>query len=224
MSNRTIWLLALLLCSGGCGSSGGTYDDLYSYVVKRIVVPETAGHAQKLVRDIDGDGDKENALGSFLATMKVITMPHGCDQSVNTLFSKATTLLLLDVKGNLKKNLAPVKVNILAGADGNSNSTDNFSGSAELKVVAGLEATLEGTAPKGAMKAGRSMVYLPMAPAGEAIWIEMNGAQLEGKLTPTAIEEGVLSGGVSQLQIKKLLPAYATALSCVVNNPIGGSG
>ena len=237
------WVLVATL-GAGCGSgSGGTsdpvYSDVYPYVVKQIMVPETVGHAQMVARDIDGDGKKENVLGQFFAFMQTMAIPHGCEQTVNSSISKGLTLLLLQAKANLTaagrlgSGAAgdggpagdPAVLLMSSGKDLNGDATDNMDGKGEFAVDGKYKAKLSGVISAMALRAGRGKGFLPLAPGGEVKVYTLLGALLEGKLTPERLDDGVLSGGIPWNEFKMLMmPGLASVLNCVVNNPVGGGG
>ena len=240
-----LWgVVAALWLGGGCGSGTGgandpSYSDVFQYVVKQIMVPETAGHSQLVARDIDGDGDKENALGQFFSFLQGMAIPHGCEQTVNSSISLGKTLLLLEVKANLT---AAGKSGSGAGGDGgaagdkavllmvmgrdlNNDATDNLDGKGEFAEEETYKATLSGTIASMALAAGRDKTFLPLAPGGEVRTIGLQQALLEGTLSTDRLDAGVLSGGIPWDEFKLLLmPGIASVLNCVANNPVGGGG
>lgn len=243
MTKQTlVWgLVSALWLVGGCGSSGSggdggaSYSDNWHYVIKQIMVPENAGHAQALARDIDGDGDKENVLGQFFAFIQAMAIPHGCEQTVNSTISQGKTLVLLQVMANLGSSStqdggqSPVDealVRMTMGRDLNGDATDNFDGKGEFAVDEKYKAELSGTITgRTELAAGRAKTFLPLAPGGEVKTVSLHRAMLEGKISTASLDQGVLSGGVPMEQFKLLLmPGLASVLDCVVNNPIGGGG
>jgi len=237
--------MAALWLGAGCGSGSGgpgdpEYSDVYQYVVKQIMVPETVGHAMMVARDVDGDGKKENNLGQFFSFLQTMAIPHGCEQTVNSSISLGKTLLLLQAKANLT---AAGKGGAGVGADGgaagdaavllmtmgkdlNGKASDNLDGKGEFAVDdTKYKATLEGTIASMALSAGRGKAFLPLAPGGEVKTFTLLSALLEGKLTTDRLDDGVLSGGIPWNEFKLLMmPGIASVLDCVVNNPVGGGG
>lgn len=237
-----IGVVAVLWLGVGCGSGSSgepNYNDEYQYVVKQIMVPETAGHAQLLARDIDGDGKKENALGQFFSFLQTMAIPHGCEQTVNSSISLGKTLLLLQAKANLTAagkggagsaadggaaGDAAVLV-MSSGKDLNGDITDNLDGKGEFTPDGKYKATLTGVISNMALAAGRGKAFLPLAPGGKVTTVSLQQALLEGKLTTASLDQAVLSGGIPWDQFKLLLmPGIASVLNCVVNTPIGGGG
>lgn len=226
---RTLLAGALaVIAAGGCGSGGGgAYTgDAYHYVVQRVGLPETAGHAQSLVRDIDGDGTKENELGHFFAAINTMAISHGCQQTVNSAFKQGKSLLLLQVQLSQEPLDSKIKLVQRMGQDLDGDPSNNFSGKAKLQPSPkGQQAALDGTLTAGALLAGRGPAILPLAPGGEARVVALGRGQLEGQATPDGLASGALSGGVPWDQFKLLLlPQLATVINCVVQNPIGGAG
>jgi len=213
--------------AGGCGSDAPVeiYSDIFQYVVKQITVPETAGHAQMLARDINGNGQKTNALGRFLAVVNTMSIPNGCEQTVNNSINSGKTLLLLEVKTNLAAADTAARVQMMMGTDLNNDTTDNFSGKAQLAPQAAPQAALDGSLVGTQLRAGRGAGILPLAPGGTPKVLQMTLALLESTFAPDKLDDGVLSGAVTWDQFEQaLLPGFASTLDCVVKNPIGGGG
>ena len=237
-------VVAALWLGVGCGSGSGgpvdpSYTDVYPYVVKQIMVPETVGHAMQVARDIDGDGDKENVLGQFFAFLQSMAIPHGCEQTVNSSISLGKTLLLLEARANLDSTgsttaggatdggaAADRAVLLMTmGKDLNGDASDNLDGAGEFAVDDTYQASLQGTITRMALAAGRGKAFLPLAPGGVVKTLSLQQAMMEGKLTTARLDDGVLSGGVPWNEFKLLLmPGLASVLNCVANNPVGGGG
>lgn len=225
--------LPLAACGGGDEGQPVPEGEKYTYVVATASVPTSASQATKdFGIDLDGDGRKDNALGSVLATLK----GQGLDvqPSLTDAVNDGSIVLLAEFQ---TKSFSAASASGLRVFLGDSTMitpaacTDplmiatcgqHLKGTGSFKISASSPTTalVSGPIVGGTFKGGPGTISLQISlTAGAApLQLDLLGARAElSTITDASIGKGIVAGAISKADLDdKILPAIKGQLDAQV--------
>jgi hypothetical protein len=233
---RIVYRLLICLCAAGCGDGGGDLADAAppdapplpdapsppdapppplrrSYVLDRITLPAdgTAG----LTLDLDGNGTRENRLGSLLATLRTQSgndeaIPFLRQVEVDRAVDRGELITLLDLVSPTFREGEVVAATMVGGADpvpvpcsggDDRECRRHLAGDGRFAIGDGTApGELAGIVIAGDIEAsGNITLRLPFA-SGAVIDLPLAAARLEVHDVSTGIA-GLLGGGIRERDI-----------------------
>ena len=193
-------------------------------VVKKIFLPTSTTKSQKYAFDLDGNGTKDNGLGSILAMVGALGGTVDLESMVNMDILAGKLLYMMEVLGSSAQNSNPAWVQIHLGEDSDSNPLNNFSGTAKLKVASGSPkgSFLKGKLVSQALTVGPDQVVAPLPlSAGSSVLTTSKLTRLSGTLGATYVNSGILGGAIPMTEIySKVVPAMAAIINRIYTDPL----
>jgi hypothetical protein len=228
--------LLICLCAAGCGDGGGGLADAAppdappapdapsppdapppplrrSYVLGRITLP--VDDAADLALDLDGDGTRENRLGSLLATLRSQSgndeaIPFLRQVEVDRAVDRGELITLLDLVSPSFREGEVVAATMVGGADPvpvpcsgdkDPDCRRHLAGDGRFAVADGASpGELTGIVIGGDIEASGSVTLrLPFA-SGAVIGLPLAAARLEVHEVSTGIA-GLLGGGIRERDV-----------------------
>ncbi len=191
-------------------------ETLLMTVANTMTLPSKAG---EYALDLDGSGPK-NQFGSLLAAMKSFNLDM--QPELDKALEDGAVLILMEVKGKDLTDDTNVLVQAHTGEDTDGDATNNFSGSAELKIAASSskDAKLPGTIAGGKINAGPGSLVIPMPIGDTPLLVPIQAARLEGEISADGMANGVLAGAISKADLDaKVLPSVVELVNGMLTNP-----
>ncbi len=235
--NLSLLLLAAALPLTACGGNDSTQPQpegtKYTYVVASATVPASAAQAKKEFGiDLDGDGQKDNALGAVLATLK----GQGLDvQPTLTEAVQDGSIVLLaefQTKSFTAASASGLRIylgdNMMITPPACTDPTmiatcgKHLAGTGAFKVSATspTDALVSGPIVGGTFKGGPGTISLQISlTAGQApLQLDMLGARAElTGISETGVTKGIVAGAISKSDLdNKILPAIKDQLAALV--------
>jgi hypothetical protein len=203
----------------------GRVSGLLGTVVNKLTLPAAATDFEK---DIDGDGTKENRLGEIMFGLSALKNA-GLDLQAELDYQLAggTLLLLFEVFATSLADDAAIKLQFHQGHDPDGDPSNNFTGTAVLNIAAGSDPNikLDGKITGGKMEAGPGNFVIPIPMGIQTLDLTLNYATVVGDVSSTGILSGQLNGAIPWSDVdQKMIPAIATMLDTLVQNPSTPSG
>ena len=193
-------------------------------VMSKIKLPTNTTTSQLYSFDLDGNGTKDNGLGTVLGLVSMLGGTVDLEAMVNADIKVGKLLYLLEVLGTALTSSSPVWVQLHKGADTDNKANNNLTGTGKLKVAFGspLGSYLKGVLTTGQLNAGPNQVVAPLPMgAGSAVMVTMKLARLSGKVSSSGIISGVLGGAIPMLEIhSKVVPAVAAVMDRFYKDPL----
>lgn len=236
--NLSLLLLSAALPLVACGGDGDGGQPVpegtkYTYVVASATVPASAAQATKdFGIDLDGDGRKDNALGSVLATLK----GQGLDvqPTLTDAVQSGSIVLLAEFQTKDFAAAAASGLRIFLGDNmmiTPAACTDpmmiatcgkHLAGTGAFKVSASspTDALVSGPIVGGTFKGGPGTISLQISlTAGQApLQLDLLGARAElTGISETGVTKGIVAGAISKSDLdNKILPAIKGQLDTLV--------
>lgn len=234
---KYLWkIFALTSVFGACSSSDDASSKPGHYVVNSITLTATA------TADVDGDGSPENKLGGLITNLAQV---GGLDiqSAVTSDINRGATVTLATVEADAYNNDDSINVSIYNGENSDpspcAGPEDNecgkhLSGSAsfDVKSNSSTVAPLTGSVTNSAMAVGQGEVTMQVtfSPTSAPLTLNLKNASIEGTLTSSTINDGVIAGAVTDTDMQSdVLPAIvetlneAVVLDCTLD-PAAGNG
>ncbi len=196
-------------------------------VVNKINLPTTSTLSQLYAFDLDGNGSKDNGLGTILATVALLGGTVDLQSMVNDDIKKGNLIYLMEVLGSALASSNPAWVQVHLGVDTDGNAANNFSGSAKLAVSTGSPkgSFLKGKVVSGQADVGPNDIIAPLPlSSGAAVLTSMKKSRLKGMVSTTGVTNGVLGGAIPMTEINtKVVPIIASILDRIYNDPLTDS-
>lgn len=218
-----------LTCSGNC-------KDM---VMSKLLLPANPTQAQQYGIDFDNNGSPDNALGAILSALTTVSKDLQLQPSVDAALDKGETIILLRLQASDWSNDPAAAAQAWVGDKATccpTDATDPVKCAAESKTTcykgdfefavksdSPKDATFNGKITGGALQFGPSSLQLalPLTSAG-TISLNLQAAQIKGKLSGNDITDGVLAGAISKNDLdNSVLPAVANLLNQTLNDPNG---
>ena len=225
--------LPLAACGGGDEGQPVPEGEKYTYVVATATVPASASQATKdFGIDLDGDGRKDNALGSVLATLK----GQGLDvqPSLTAAVNDGSIVLLTEFQTKSFSAASASGLRVFLGDNTMitpAACTDPLmpatcglhlkgTGSFKISAASPTTALVSGPIVGGTFKGGPGTISLQISlTAGAApLQLDLLGARAElSTITDTSIGKGIVAGAISKADLdNKILPAIKGQLDAQV--------
>lgn len=212
-------------------------NDCKDYVFSRILLPTTPQEAQAYGVDFNGDSVEDNALGAIISALASVSTDFAIQPTIDETVYSGATILLLQVQASDLTNQASVAAQAFIGKKMNccpGNETDPvackaaslagcFSGTGifEKDPAGPTDAILAGKIASGNLTLGPATVriQIPLSATG-TIDVNLQQAQIKGKINADGIMSGVLAGVVEKTELdNNIIPAVATLLQDALANP-----
>ena len=181
-------------CIGAGNACDYVFDRRISYVTSIEIAPASPP-AEACCFDFNGDSTTDNKLGSVLALVGNFAEDFDVNQLLADQIADGGLVLLLEAKNVTDvANASGVTLNGFYGADGDADTTNNASGTAEF--IVNPSSFVEGTSAPLISFAGASIVssVLNAGPSVFALSIPVLGAALDLRVDGTRIEGSVAAG------------------------------
>jgi hypothetical protein len=213
-------------------------SDCKDFVFSKITLPDSTT-ASKIGWDYDGDGSKNNALGSILGALSGMAGSLNIQESVDDGVNTGGTLVLLRIQADDFKTDDDSKAQAWTGESIEccSNPDDSAACAAEAKTKcfggsstfypaadSPKDALFKGGIAASAMQYGPSKLkfILPFGNDAGNLDLNLKAVYLVGKMAAdgTSISEGVLAGAISKSELDNtLIPKIAEMLDKTLNDP-----
>jgi len=192
-------------------------------VANTLTLPTNASLTATYAYDLDGDGTKDNALGTILGTVAALGGTADLQKMINDDLKQGNLLYLLEVFGKSLVNEPKAIVQVHQGADTDGNASNNFSGSAKLttSTASPKNALLSGPITNAALNAGPANVTMPLPlTVGSSLLVSMKLARVRGTLSGPSVSAGIINGAIPMSEInKKVVPGMASVLDHIYKDP-----
>jgi hypothetical protein len=216
-------------CTGDCNE----------YVFSRIFLPSTTADATKYAYDFNGDGTKDNALGSIIAGLAAAAGgSFDVQGAIDEAVWEGSTLILLRLKAadlqnqssvaaqawlgekqtccSNPDNLAACKTEALAGCFSGTNSFKPAADSPTDALFGGSISSGEVT-----LGPGKLILKLPISASG-ALDLDLQSVRIIAKVNANGMTEGVLAGTITKKNLDdKVIPSLANLLDALIKDPAG---
>ncbi len=225
--------LPLTACGGSDAAQPVPEGTKYTYVVASATLPASAAQATKdYAIDLDGDGRKDNALGSVLSTLKgqgldvqpalteavqdgsIVLLAEFQTKSFDAASASGLRIFLGD---NAMITPAPCTDPMMLATCGK-----HLTGTGAFKVSASspTDALVSGPIVGGTFKGGPGTISLQISlTAGAApLQLDMLGARAElSGISETGVTKGIVAGAISKSDLdNKILPAIKSQLDTTI--------
>jgi len=212
-------------------------SDCADFVMSKITLPDSAT-ASKIGWDYNGDGTKDNALGSILGALSGMAGSLNIQEAVEGGVNSGSTLILMRMQADNWSNDDSSKAQSWTGAkmDCCADPDDTAGCAAEAKTKCFNGSTTfypDSESPTDALFKGsitaNDILYgpaklkfvLPFTGAG-ALDLNLKAVYLQGKMAADgkSITDGILAGAISKTELDTtLIPKIADMLNTTVQDP-----
>lgn len=224
-------LSSMLAVAAGCGGDDGgmnympqpTVDsgNYHHFIQNTLKLPKNDAEETQFGLDLDGDGDVDNALGNV---MSILTAQGGDIQGqVDEAIASGDIVLLHSIRtdDDTFTNDSTVKWQVYLGE---VSSPPTFSGTDMATVAADSPNNAFVTGPMigGMFNGGPNVVtvQLSLVEGGMPITLNLVGARIKGKLSPTGCSEANLGGAITEEDLDgQVLPAIADMMTDELKDP-----
>ncbi len=198
-----------------------TVPPLMQVVVNRLLAPRD-DKAYSL--DLDQDGVKDNRLGEIMAILLLTAKDIDFQAEVDKAVQNGDVILLGEVFARSLRDDPTTVFAAHAGADSDGDPSNNFSGSASLKIHKDSppDVRLGGKIAAGALDLGPGTlsVQLPLFPGQAPTTVTLRRARIQGQISAAGIASGILAGAIPEEEVDQiLLPALADLLTTYLTDP-----
>lgn len=203
------------------------------FVLSDIKLPGSQSDADKYGMDLDGDGSKDNALGSILSALVQISPSLNLQSAMDSALNQGSTLIGVRVMGGDFAKAAKAAAQAwLLKAKACCTSKDDvakckteaattcFSGSVEFeKTDAANNAVFAGSITDGKGKFGPSTLKINLPLSAGVIELNLVSAQFMGTFNGGKIEGGVIAGGITEDELNnQVIPNVAKLLDATIKD------
>jgi len=203
------------------------FENKLHYVIDKELVPTSGQQAQMYALDIDGNGTKENALGTAFGTLA--TMGFDVQGGTTLAVDHGVILLLAELDTTDLTTATSASFTTFAGANPDpaacTSAMDNvcrhhLAGNGAFGIDSSFprDPALAGGIVAGAFTGGPGHLAIQIAPFGDLIRLDLLGGKVSvTSFTDTTITSGILAGAVPKTDIDtKVLPSVVTTIATIV--------
>ena len=201
----------------GAGPADATSDSAidampvaHSYAMDRILLPTQAGDGNKDGLDLDGDGNKDNALGNLLsATSAAVSGTLNFQVTEDDAVASQAVIDLVDVQATDLTDAVGVSLTEYEGAPATGGGVEVAAGSPTDGLMLGTISASAFTGGPG--RATLTVLLFNSAP----ITLTLYGARSKiGSVSATGLASGILAGGITQDDMSTIVvPAFYAGIS-----------
>ncbi len=225
MRTRTVvgtLLLAVVATTAQADVTQAAGPPEHGFITNTMRLPLTNTEARELGRDVDGDGDRDNQLGSIFATMGSQGVDLGA--TVSDAIVSGDVVMLHAVRTFSFVNSSNATWQVWYGAP---TPDPDFSGAGEFDLLAGQPHSkrLPATIKDHKVKTAAGTVPLRIDLGTGPVLFSMKKAVIFATCTKTACTAGRIAGALTSQQVDaKLIPAWAEMMQAIVDQDCPGPG
>lgn len=197
------------------------------YVVDKLLLPQDVTRAKQYGVDLDGNGTRDNALGSILAAMAGIGSGVDTQRGVTDAIASGKQLLLLRVASSGGATPARASVSAWIGKDQPCPKLACFSGTHPFKPGPAYPkpSVLRGTLAGVKLRVGPGTLRLELALGGsKPAVLTLLRAHLRGTVRDEQITGGSVAGALKRREVdSEVIPAVAGLLDRIYKDPTTSS-
>ena len=203
-------------------SSSAAEATKHGYVTTELVFPGTNTEVNSYSRDVDGDGDSENRMGSFFATM----YQHGVNSlqaNTNESIDFGNLVMLHSLRAPSLANTKNATWQVLYGEP---TEDPDFSGAGSFTVddEAPRSLRLPATISQHRVKTAAGVVPIQLDAGIGVFSLNMKKAKISGECYQAGCSDGAIRGAIATQQIKMvLIPQLVEAWNAIVLRDCPGS-